>query len=387
MESKKLLIVGIDPGITTAYAALDIEGNMVHLNSSKQLDLNHIISKIIDFGNVVLVGTDKAKVPRLVEVFATKLGARVVSPKYDLKVDEKRSMTSSFSFGDEHQGDALASALFAYKETKALLDKIDAFVKENKKHGIKDKIKELVITRKISIKNAAAIIEKKDEESIIVENVIEEKKLNESDFLRLYNKLKKYESEIKLIKKYNSSLRNKIIGLEKRQINHKLKVSTKKDDFRENRIRFLENLHKSADKKIEELTSLIKRYTNIISNINNFYILKKLDTLGINEFNYKNRILNVRRNDILLVDNPNIASNSIIELLKNKVFVIVYKKQVSKKVEESMPFVFMSSNKLEIDEYLHFGVVEKRHFEIEKEKVNWVKKVVEDYKKEREQLI
>ena len=72
----------------------------------------------------------------------------------------------------------MASALFAYKETKALLDKIDFFAEENKKHGIKDRIKEIVITRRISIKNAASILEEKDEESRIMEKVIVEKKVD-----------------------------------------------------------------------------------------------------------------------------------------------------------------------------------------------------------------
>ena len=158
MESKKLLIAGIDPGITTAYAVLDIEGNLIHLNSSKQLDLNQIISETIELGRIVLVGTDKAKIPGLVEAFAAKLGAKIVSPPEDLKVDEKRRMTSNFNFSDEHQGDALASALFAYKEAKALLSRIDFFAKENKKQNIRNKIKELVIGKRIIIKSAVSII-------------------------------------------------------------------------------------------------------------------------------------------------------------------------------------------------------------------------------------
>src|SRR3989338_7900791 len=110
MNEKKLLIVGIDPGITTAYAVLDIESNLIELKSSKQLDLKILISEVMKIGKVVLVGTDKVKVPSLVESFATKLGARIVNPDEDLKVDEKRKMTQNFSFDDEHQGDALASA-------------------------------------------------------------------------------------------------------------------------------------------------------------------------------------------------------------------------------------------------------------------------------------
>ena len=388
MEIKKLLIVGVDPGTTTGYAVLDIEGNLLHLNSSKQLDLKLLISEIINFGKVILVGTDKEKVPSLVSAFSTKLGARIISPQEDLKVEEKRRITSNFNFNDEHQGDALASALYAFKETKALLDKIDFFVKENKKHSIKDRIKELVITKRTSIKSAVSIIEKKDEEAQIIEKVVVERKLNENDFLVLYDKLKKYKTEVKLIKRYNNNLKTTISKLEKQIEIITTKNNIKKTfDFKESRIRFLENLLKSREKNIEELKLLMKKYNNILSNISNFYILKKLDTLGINEFNFKNRIINIQRNDILLVDNPNIASYNVIDLLKNKVFVIVYKKPVTKKNEYNLPFLFISANNLKIDEDKYFGFVEKGHFEMEKNKINWIKKIVEDYKREKEQLI
>lgn len=388
MENKKLLIAGIDPGTTTAYAVLDIEGNLLHLNSSKHFDLGRLILEVIEFGKVILVGTDKAKVPSLVGAFAAKLGARIVNPQEDLKVDEKRKMVQDFRFKDDHQGDALASALFAYKETKHLLDKIDAFAKENKKNDVRERIKELVIAKKISIKSAASVIEDKDDESKIIGKVIAERKLDENNFLRLFNKLKKYEYEIKLMKKYGNNLKHRIKNLEKAQMGKEKPQNAGKNlDFRENRIRLLESLLESKNREKEELLLLIKRYNNIISNIGNFYVLKKLDTLGMNEFNFKNKVLNIQRNDILVVDNPNIASGSVIDLLKNKVFVIIHKRPISKKIEERMPFVFMSAGNLKIEEDKYFGFVEKRHFEMEKGKVNWLGKVIEDYKKERGQLI
>ena len=91
MDDKKLLIVGIDPGTTIGYAVLDIEGNLIHLNSSKQLDLSLLISETINFGKAVLVGTDKAKVPGLVEAFANVAPAptfaALTPPTIDTLVD------------------------------------------------------------------------------------------------------------------------------------------------------------------------------------------------------------------------------------------------------------------------------------------------------------
>ena len=377
-----MLIVGIDPGVTLGYAVIDIEGNLMRLRSSKQLDLNSVISETTALGRVVLVGTDKAKIPSLIEAFAAKVGARIVSPQEDIKVEEKKSMTRDFDLSDEHQRDALASALFAYKSTKSLLDKINRFIDEYKKYGIKNKIKELVITKKISIRAAASLIEKKDEETQITEKVISEKKVNENDFLKLYDKLKKYEAEIKLIKIYNNNLRNRVENLEKNRIG-KLNNHNTKLDFQANKIINLEEKIRNKDNYIEQLKSSIKRLSSLISKIDDFYILKKLETFGISEFNLKSKIINMKKNDILLVTNPNVVSNSVIDLLKDKIILIVHKKPISKKIEDNLPFLFISASSLKITEDKYFGFVEKRHFDIEKNRINWISKSVENYKKER----
>ncbi len=384
MNDKKLLIAGIDPGITTACAILGIEGNLIHLNSSKNMALSLLISESINFGKVVLVGTDKAKAPSLVDSFATKFGAKIIKPDEDLKVTDKKAMVKGFEFEDEHQSDALASALFAYKNAKPLLDRIDNFVEENKKPHLRNKIKELVMLNGISIKSAVSILEKKDEESKIIEKVIEKKVLNENDFLRVYDKMKKYEEEIKLLKSYNVNLKNRVSNLENPKIKNVNPTSTQKTkDFRESRIRFLENLAKLKERERWNLKSIIGKLNKIISGIDDYYILKKLDTLGLNEFESKNKILGIRKNDILLVDNPSIFSEESINLLRDKVFVIISKNPPGKKLQNELPFIFLNSSNLSIEEDRYFGFVEKKQFEMEKNKIDWARKIIEDYRREK----
>lgn len=384
MEDRNLIIIGIDPGITTAYSVLDIEGRLMKANSSKNLDLNQLISEIIKIGKVILVGTDKSKIPNLVYMFATKIGARIAAPSEDLKVDEKRKMVLGFNVGDDHQADALAAALYAYKASKPLLDKIDSYAKDCKKAEVKDRIKELVITKKISIKSAAAIIEEKDKEDRIIEKVIVERKLSEGDFLRLYNKLKCYEAEMKLIRAHSNNLSNRIKNLEKSRNNEvKADRDSKLRDFREKRIISLEAAVKSKNMEIENIKSIIKNLNYKISNISNLYVLKKLDTLGLQEFNYKNKMLNIKKNDIIFVDDPNIVSNEVVGLLRDKIFIIVYNKPLSPKIENALPFVFINSKNLEIEEDRYFGFVDRKHFEAEKNKLNWVGKIINDYRNEK----
>ena len=382
-DGKKLLIVGIDPGMTTAYAVLDIEGRFIKAYSSKQLELNSIISDIIGIGKAILVGTDKSKVPGLVEDFAIKVGARVISPNEDLKVEEKRKMSSDFEFENDHESDAIASALFAYRAAKPLLDKIDIFARDSKKQHIRNLIKEIVIAKRISIRNAAGIIEKKDEESGIVAKAITEKKFSEKDFIKMYSRLKSYENELKLVRMHNSSLRSRISSLENAPKHAKQRNDSKTIDFREKRIFSLENSIKSREAENEKLKSVIRKLNFIISNANDYYILKKLDSLGINEFNHKNKSLNIRKNDILLVDDPNIVSEQVIDSIRNDVSFIIHKKPLSRKIESQLPFAFISIDKLEIEEDRYFGFVDKKNLEMEKSKADWAKKIIDEYKNER----
>lgn len=383
MEGKKLLIVGIDPGMTTAYAVIDIEGRFIAANSSKQLELNSIISKVIGHGKVALVGTDKAKVPGMVEAFASKFGARVIHPNDDLKVDEKRRLVRGFGIYDEHQADALAAAIYAFRETKALRDKIDFFIRENKKQE-GNRIRELVIMKGFSIRNAARMAEAKGEDEKIIEGVISERKLEERDFLRLYEKMKRYESEIKIMRDYNNNLRNRLETLGKRP-SMSLPRETKKDKYREERLAFYEGMLKSKNREISGLKSAITGLGSIISDIGRFIILKKLNSLSLSEFNLKSRLLKIQRNDILLVDDPCIWSQKVIDALKENVSIIVHRNALDKRAGE-LPFIFVSAKNLDIREYGNFCFVDRKVFETEKSRINWARKIVEDYKREKEML-
>src|SRR3989338_5118401 len=217
MDNSKLLVVGIDPGTTTAYAVLDLSGNVVSVKSAKNLGINALLAEVMQLGKIVVIGTDKAKIPSLVEDFSAKTGARIVYPKEDLKVEEKKSMVRGFKTENEHQDDALASSLFAFKRIKPVLERIDSYAKENNKEGIKDNIIDLVLTKEVSIREAADIIENYDkEETRIIKKVIEEKTLRQNDFLKLYRIAKRYEKESSLLKRQNYNLKTQLKGLERK---------------------------------------------------------------------------------------------------------------------------------------------------------------------------
>ena len=202
----------------------------------------------------------------------------------------------------------------------------------------------------------------------------------------MYDKLKKYESEIRLMGKYNNDLKNRISNLLAERAKEPKPINKKPINFSEKTIRSLQNKIRIMEKEAFQYRASIKKFNELISNIKNFHTLKKLNNLGFKEFSFKNKILNIQPNDILLVDDINIYSADVVKYLKNRVFIIVHKKPVSGKIKNEMPFVFVKAENLKIYDNGSFAFADKKEFEQEKNKVNWVGKIVDDYKKEKELL-
>ena len=68
-------------------------------------------------------------------------------------------MTKEFRAKNAHQKDALAAALLAYRQYEPVLKRIDKTLRREGKEAFAEKVKSVVITRKISIKKAMVMIE------------------------------------------------------------------------------------------------------------------------------------------------------------------------------------------------------------------------------------
>jgi uncharacterized protein len=152
------LIVGLDPGTTSAYAVLDIDGDVIKVASERNAKLSDIIKDIISYGKPLLIGTDKEKVPSFVKKFAILTGANIVSPEEDLLLQDKRI---NIKTKNEHENDALASAFFAYEQNKKLFDRINNKLKKKDKPELKNDVVNIVFSEKISIDKALKILESK----------------------------------------------------------------------------------------------------------------------------------------------------------------------------------------------------------------------------------
>jgi len=392
MGEKQLLIIGVDPGTTVGYAAITLDGNIVKIHSEKYLDLNSLISELITVGKPLIIASDKKYNPDFVEKIAVKFGARLISPNYDLKVCEKRAITEKYNTRNQHEIDALASAFFALKKLNPLLNKINIFIDHYKKENIRQQLMEFVIGKELNIKDAAEIIEEPEtQETKIIKEVIEDNKLTEKNFLALYNRFKSSQKDVSLLKEQNEKLRNQMTAIKKdyeymfnriskSQLDKKMESLL---DFKEKRIKFFDNEVKRKKDEIKSMQDEITTLLYFLSNLNSNILLKKLDNLGLNEYEKNKALLNIKENDVLLVQDPDIISEKTIKELKGKVNIILYKKPISKKIESKLPFIFIDAHTLNIEENKYFGISDKAEFEKIKNKKELLYKIVKDYKKER----
>lgn len=157
--------MGLDPGMTVGVAILDLSGEILDVNSFKEVSRAYITRHIINYGKTVLVATDVHNPPKLVKKMATSLNSRIFSPYRDLAVSYKNDLVDDYVYLQDqrlsmhrsgvinkiipqnaHERDALAAAIQAYKNYQKKLKQIERRTKSlGLTPQIVDDIKILVI--------------------------------------------------------------------------------------------------------------------------------------------------------------------------------------------------------------------------------------------------
>ncbi len=118
------VIVGIDPGTTTAAAVVGLDGGAHDVTSSRTADTAEIIEWLIERGRPILVAADVTPMPETVEKFRRSFDAGGWVPDADLPVDEKLHRTRDDDYANDHERDALAAALYAFDDHEDQFERI-----------------------------------------------------------------------------------------------------------------------------------------------------------------------------------------------------------------------------------------------------------------------
>lgn len=382
MQNKELLIVGIDPGITTAYAILGLKGNILRLKSSKNLNLSSLTTEIVNVGKVIVVGSDVKYAPKLIEKFTSSLGARLIVPQDDMKIGFKERLTSEHKVNDAHQRDALAAAVFAYRELKPLIQKVNSSLKEKGLEHLSSDVHELTI-KGMSISDAISMFEQLEQQP----EIKKQKK-------RIREKIKKSQrivDENLMLKQNNLFLQNEIDRLQKKvswleQHIETLSIQRSKDKLmvKDRKIQSQSREILSTKGNINHLVSKIGQLRSVISKIadHNYVITRKFKNLGEEVANSN---LN---NEVIVVDDANSFSEKAIGAIREKSIAVICKSTPSRALLEKSIKIIPISN-VQVEEVDDIAVIEKESFEreIQKSKKDILFKIIDEYKQSRPELL
>jgi predicted RNase H-like nuclease (RuvC/YqgF family) len=118
------IVVGIDPGTTTAAATVGLDGEVLDVLSTRTADTAALIEWIIERGRPVIVAADVTPMPETVEKIRRSFDAAGWEPDRDLPVDVKKHRTRETGYDNDHERDAIAAALGAYDAHSDQFDRI-----------------------------------------------------------------------------------------------------------------------------------------------------------------------------------------------------------------------------------------------------------------------
>ncbi|NHW89165.1 MAG: DUF460 domain-containing protein [Archaeoglobales archaeon] len=387
-KSMRYLIVGIDPGTTTAVAIIDLGGNLISVKSQKDWNFSDVVEFIKSHGKPVLIATDKKNPPEFVNKVKAAFNAVLYAPREDLSLDKKRELTSKYDFLNDHERDALASAIDALKNYESKFRNIEKRLPV----GFDVERAKAEIIRGMTLKSLF--------EPQVVEKV-ERKDEKEVDFLDL---LEKKDKKIKELKEENEMLRKQIEELRAEIEKLRAKIVAMADEEKEKMRR--EIYAKNLESRIVELIAEIKKKDSEIVRLKEkLEILKKMKLLEISGWREVKLVkkfskeelekAEIVEGDIVYIADASGGSKSSAEFLCSKKIKAVITgsemSHVAREVFDSFGIPRIRKEEVDIIEGSEVAFVGHNFEEVYKSKleemrrkaVERIEKLFEDYKKRR----
>ncbi len=363
---RDLIIVGVDPGTTLAYAVLDLDGNLLKLKSSKQLSMSSLITEVTNEGKVLCVGCDVSNIPSFIHKFATKLNAVIINPDFDFKVGLKQRMTKQFKVHDDHQRDALAAAMNAFSEFKGTFEKIDKELKEIGKEHLTSKVKEICIKKKLNVIDAIRLLEAPEAKPKERKKIGKVRCYNSNnDILRV---LKKQNIELQRRLRFSESRYNNLSHLIDKKVENRV---NKFNNITELNIKSFTNELSKKDLEISSLRQKIAKLNQLLLNLDSKLIIKKAKNLNfLEDFN-----------TAIYVESPNIYTEKCLDMCKGK--IIIYNEKPNEYLKKKN-IVFISKKDCLTGEIDDLAVIDKIKLESSINSLTLMQNLIENYKAERQ---
>jgi len=389
-RQKMHTIVGVDPGTTTAIAILDLSGNLLGVNSKKEWHHSEIVDYILSFGKPVVIATDKSNPPEFVSKLKASFNAVLYTPREDMSIERKKNLTSKYKTTNDHERDALASAMEAFNSYKSKLLNIEKRIPEGVdvdmiKAGI---IKGLALRELLGKKKEEApkeehkVIEKREvvERQVIVRELQEENRILKAEVEKLKEEVERLRSRIVSISREEHEKIRKDNYIKSLQV----EIAGLKAELREK-----DTLVEELKEKIEQLKAMR------MLEFSGWKGVKVLSKFTREEIEKLEKNVGIEKDDVIYIQSPGGGGRAQAEYLCSKGIKAVIASSVSHiamDVFEEMNVPVIGVEEIDIRVAENLAVVNVESFErihdlrvrdIKKKKLERLEKIISEYKQKR----
>ncbi len=396
-RQKTYTIVGIDPGNTVGVAVLDLSGNLLGIGSKKEWSSSSVSEFILSFGKPILIATDKKNPPDYILKMKASFNCILHTPKEDIPVEKKKALASKFSVKNDHERDALASALDAFNTFRNKLRNVEKRVPEG--YDI-DEIKAGIIrgqSLKLMLEKREEIQEKSEKEEFLVPK--DEVKKRDRIIAKLRSENRELEKKISELRKEIERLKEKVYNIsseEHRKIREQNVFKALQSEIRDLRIAINEK-----DRMIEELRGRIEMLKRMkYLEFRGWRSVKVLRKFTKDEIERLENSAGLNRGDILYIRNVAGGGKIGAEMLVRKgVRAIIASGEMSHLAmevfeRESIPVI--PQDRIRIKMFEEFALVRSEELEeilaeteksLEKRKLERIEEIISEYRTRRREEI
>jgi hypothetical protein len=391
-KTRRYTIIGIDPGTTTAVAAIDLNGNLIDVKSKKGWSPGDVLEFISGMGNPVVVATDKNNPPEYVLKIKAAFNAVLYTPKEDMSIEKKKNLTNRYKILNDHERDALAAAIDAFNSFKNKLRNVEKRIPA----GLDtDKVKAEII-KGTPLKDFLKEKVEKEEEK---EKRVQQEEISREEIERRDRIIKELEEENRVLKKEIGELREEIERLRAKivAISKEEHERVRRDNYvktLEHEIRDLKRQLKARDETIcelEEKIELIKKMKFL--EFTGWKSVKVLRKFTKDEIERVEKSFGFEEGDIVyIMDSSGGGKVSAEMLCRRKIKAVIYENEMShlaSEVFDEYGIPRIHSGEVEILSGEEMAVVNTRVFnevyerklkDIKERRLDKLEKIIEDYR-------
>ncbi|WP_229125002.1 DUF460 domain-containing protein [Halapricum desulfuricans] len=265
------VLVGVDPGTTTAVAIVGLEGSVLDVYSTRTDDTAAVTEWIVERGRPVVVAADVTPMPNTVEKLRRSFDAAGWVPDSDLPVDEKQHRTREVPYDNDHERDALAAALSAYDDHEDQIDRIAAKVPPKAEVG---PIVADVVAGEHSVESALAAREDDESDDEAGETSHEPRELTPEE-----KKIRRLEARVERLESHTEDLKDTIASKNDRIDEYERKLERARSEQRTEarKRREVTRLERENDRLQRELEDERERVEDLEGKLERLKALWKLD--------------------------------------------------------------------------------------------------------------